>query len=217
IGYRQRAAPGGRSDLARQGSEKNLGVGVGDGQHGNLHDGRRVGDPQTLGVPGRTDAGRQGIAGIETHVEYRAALHTVGRAHGTVGISLVDGITVLGWVGVDNAADRAVILRELGLQPAPSGAVARDYDLAPDANAEALERLVVVQHPIVDEDEAGGDVAVALVIDIGRKRGIGRDRTGIAGDRWLLQRGFELLGADQFQGLAYGLGVEHPEGLDVRV
>ena len=199
---RQRAAPTRRGHPAADRVEEHLRVGVRNRQHGNLQDRHGLGDFEPLGVFGRADPGCQRIARIERHVGYRAALHAMGRTHRAVGIGLVDRIAVIGRIGIHDAANRAVILRELGLQPAPDRAVAGDRDLALDADAEPLERLVVVLCSIVDVDQAGRHVAIALVFDVGRKRGIGRGRAGIAGDRRLLQRGLERFGASQLQALA---------------
>ena len=99
---------------------------------------RRFGDRQALGVLRGADAGRQRIARIERHVRDGAALEPMRRAHRPVRIGLVDRIAVVVRIGIDDAADRAVLLRELRLQSAPARAVARDDDLAFDADAQAL-------------------------------------------------------------------------------
>ena len=139
------------------------------------------------------------------------------RAHRAGGIGLVDGIAVIGGIGIDDAADRAVILRELRLQPAPAGAIAGDDDLAFDADTQPLERLVVVLHAVIDIDQTARDIAIALIVDIGGKRGLGRGRAGVAGDRRLLQRGLERFGANKLQALVDRRWIEHPESLDMRV
>ncbi len=79
-----------------------------------------------------------------------------------------------------------MLLRELGLEAAPAAAVAGEHDLALDADPAPLERVIIVGHAVIDVDNRRGDVAVALVGDIRRKR-IGRARRGrILGDRRLL-------------------------------
>ncbi len=71
-----------------------------------------------------------------------------------------------------------MLLRELGLEAAPAAAVAREDDLAADADAALRERLIIVGHAVIDVDHRRGDVAVALVGDIGRKRVGGLRRVG---------------------------------------
>src|SRR5271170_1509495 len=79
-----------------------------------------------------------------------------------------------------------------------------------------LQRLVVVLHPIIDVDQAGGNVAVTLVGEVGGQARLSRRRTGIAGDRRLLQYGLERLGSEELQALANRRRIKHPESLDVR-
>ena len=184
IGDRQCAAPVGGATWPSKRREEHLGVGIGDGQRGNLQDGGCLGDLQPLGVLGRADARGQRIAGIERHVGDRSALDPMGRAHRAGRIGFIDRIAVIGRIGIDDAADRAMLLREFGLQPAPALAVAGDDDLALDADAEPLQRLVVVLHSVIDVDQAGGNVAVALVCDIGGSAGsvaVALESPGIGG------------------------------------
>ncbi len=108
-----------------------------------------------------------------------------------------------------------MVLGHQHLQPAPAAAVAGDDDLAPDADAQALERLVVVGHAVVDVDDGGGDIAVALVEQIARQAPALGPGGGVALDRRLAQAGLEGLGALELQGLGDRGGVIDLEGLDV--
>ena len=108
----------------------------------------------------------------------------VGRAPAAARIDVALRVAVVGGIRIDDAADRAVLVRELGLEPAPAAAVARDDDLALHVDAAPLELLVVIRHAVIDVDELAGDVAVGAVDVVGRQLPV-RARGGIAGDRRL--------------------------------
>ena len=164
-------------------------------------------------------AGCQRVAGVEGHVLHRPALDALVRTPAALRIGVALRVAVVGRIGIDDAADRPVLLGELGFEAAPALAVAGDDDLALHIHAHALERLVVVGHAVVDVDELARDVAVALVGDIGRQHPGGLGRGGVAGDRRLGQPGLigRLARLEQVERLAYGGGVEDLERLDVSV
>ena len=83
---------------------------------------------------------------------------------------IASGIAVVGGIGINEAADRAMLLGELRLEAAPAAAVARENDLALDADPALFERVIVVGHAVIDVDHRRGDIAVTLVGDIRRKR-----------------------------------------------
>ncbi len=194
-----------------------LRVAVGDRQRRDLQDRLGFFAGQALGVLGGAHARRQRIARIERHVLDRAALDALRRPLPALGPHVVAPIAVVARVRIDQAADRAVLLRELGLEAPPAAAVAGDDDLALDADAPALERLVVVGHAVVDVDQLGGDVAVALVGEVGGKRAGRVARRAVAVDLALLQGGDEMLGPDQLDGLRDRGWIEDLEFLDVGV
>ena len=109
------------------------------------------------------NAGRQGIAGVKRHVLHRAALQAFGGTKAALRIDIPGPVAVLLRIGIDDAADGTVLLRELRLQSAPATAVAGDDDLAFDVDAAARQILVVIRHAVVDVDEIPGDVAIAAV------------------------------------------------------
>ena len=127
---------------------------------------------QALGVLGGADAGRQRVAGINRHVHDAAALHAVLGTAGPCGKDFALEVAVVVRVGIDEAADGAVLGRHLGLDAAPRTAVARDHDGALDGDAQAVELLVVVGHAVVDVDQRRGDVAI--------------DRVGVVGGQLLV-------------------------------
>src|SRR6185437_13747276 len=124
-----------------------------DRQHRDLQNGLRLRDGQTLRIPGGTDVGRQRITRAHRIVDDRASLDALRRPRATLGIWVVGGIAVVRRIRVDDAADRTVLISKLRLQTPPALAVTRHHDPALDADAVALERLVIIRHAIVDVDE----------------------------------------------------------------
>ena len=80
---------------------------------------------QPLCVRRCAHAGSERVAGIERRIQHAAALHSVGGAHGAVGEDGILDIAVVSGIGVDDAADSAVLGSELGLDAAPGVAIAR--------------------------------------------------------------------------------------------
>jgi hypothetical protein len=78
-----------------------------------------------------------------------------------VDVALV--VAVVARVGVEDHAKRAVLVRDLGLDPSPRSAVAGDDDLAANVYPAALQLLVIVGYAVVDVDQLAGDVAVGRI------------------------------------------------------
>src|SRR5262249_51797248 len=133
------------------------------------------------------------------------------------GIGVFRRVAVIARVGIDYRADRAVLLREPRLQSAPALAVARDDDLALHRHAQALERLVIILHAVIDIDDRRGDIAVALIGDISGKLVFDARGACIARDRGFGQRRLERRPAYELERLAQRSGIEHLEGLDMRI
>src|SRR6202007_521986 len=112
-----------------------------------------------------------------------------------LGIDVAAGIAVIGRVRIDQAAGRAMLLRQFGLEAAPAAAVARDDDLALHADPAPRERIVIVGHAVIDVDHRRGDVAVALVSDIWRQRA----GELVGAELWLLPTQGHAVGPDQFE------------------
>ena len=115
---------------------------------------------QALGVFRGAHTGRQRIAGIKRHVRDAAALHAVLGPPGACGERLALKETVLMRIGIDQAADRAMLGGHFRLDAAPGMEVARDDDFALYGNAHALEFFVIFRNAIVDVDQRRGDIAV---------------------------------------------------------
>ena len=130
IGDRQGPAPSWWSNRTAHGGEQGLRVTIRNGQHGNLGDRGSIFDRQALRVGGGADTRRKRIAGIKGHVCDAAALHALSgtvsalRKNGALGVSVVMRI------GIDQAADRAVLGGNLGLDAAPGTAITGDHDCA---------------------------------------------------------------------------------------
>src|SRR5205085_10651320 len=101
--------------------------------------GRRALDVEPLRIGGCADAGRQGVAGKERHVCDRTALRAPFGPKRALRIDIALIITIVTRIGIDDAADRAVLGRDLRLDVAPRAAVTRDDDLAFNINAALRE------------------------------------------------------------------------------
>jgi hypothetical protein len=217
VGDGQRATPPFRRHGPVQRRQEMLRVGVGDRQHRDFQDGDGLRPRQPAGVRRGAHAGGQRVARIERHVGHGAALYALGRPGGSVRIGSFHAVAVLGRVGVDDAADGPMVLRQLRLQPAPALAIARDHDAAAHVDAHAVERLVVVRHAVVHIDQRGGHIAVPLVGDVGGQRPGGPRGGGVASNRAFLERGPERRWVGRFQHLGDRRGIQHGERLDMRV
>ena len=132
IGLGQGTAPGVGNDFSLQSGQQRLGVGIGNGQHGNFGEGLCVFQVETLGVFRGADAGRERIARINRHIHHAAALHAVARTPRAVGENVALRVAVIGGIGVDEASEGAVFGRYFGLDAAPGISVARNHDCAFD-------------------------------------------------------------------------------------
>src|SRR5271168_5399889 len=217
VGHGQGAASGFWSHGAGESGEQRLRIGVGEWQHGNLGDAGSV-------CGGVVRGG--GIAAVEPEriagkragkIFHAAALDAVGRAHGAGGKDVVHKIAVVARIGIDEAADGAMVRGEFGLDAAPDAAVAGDGDCAFYGDAHAFEFLVIVGAAVVDVDEGAGDVAIGGVDVIGGELFALLRGGGIDGDVGLFQLGGEAGGRGELDHAALGRGIEHVEGFDVGV
>jgi hypothetical protein len=217
VGHCQAAAPVGGHHAPLERRQELLGVPVRERQYRNLQDRRGGLAGQAPGTLGRPHAGGQRIARIERHVGDRAALKCLRRARRAPRIGVGHRVTVVARIRVDDAADRATLVRQLRLEPPPAPAIACDGDLALDINAHALERLVVLGHAVVHVDQRRRDIAIALERDIRRQLVLRAGRRGVAGDRRFGQRRLEALLAQELEPDLDRRRVEHLDGLDLRV
>ena len=217
VGDRQRAAPAvGRHRTLDRGQQR-LRVRVRDRQDGNLRERRRVLHGQPCRAGRRADVRGQRIARIERHVHHAAALRAVLRPHRAVRKRRLAEVTVVSRIRIDEAADGAVLARDLGLDAAPRRAVPRDDDRAAHGDTELFQDVVVLRPAVVDVHERRRDVAVDRVrVVAGQLLGL-LARGRIFRHRRLLELGCESRGRDELeQALARGRK-QHVERLDLRV
>ena len=148
---------------------------------------------EARGLFGRGPARGQRVAHVVEDVEDAAALDAVGCAPGPVGVDPVgkgriggEGCsggeashkTIVRRVRVDEQTDGAMLGRDLGLDAAERDAVAREGDLALDADAHFSQLGVIFRHAVVDVDHITRHIT-------GRRVGVvGRDDTVEVGLPW---------------------------------
>ena len=164
---------------------------------------------QALGVLGGTHTGGERIAGIGDHIQHAAALHPGRRAAAAVGIGIGAAITILLRIGIDQAADGALFLRQLRLQAAPAGAVPCDDDLAFHRNAAPRQRLIIGGQAIVHIHHRRRDIAITLKGDIGRQRACKAVGGGVLRDARLLPAQRLCHRAHESQRRGNRRGIEH--------
>ncbi len=216
VGDRQRTPPPLGRDRATDGGQQRLRVAVGNRHHRDLQDRLGLGDGQALGVLGRAVAGRERIAWVQRHVRHGAALHAGRRTPAALGVDLPYRVAVIARIGINDAAGRAMFLRELRLQSAPPTPVADDDDLPFDVDGAAGQILVVVIHSIVRVDQLAADVAVTAVRVVG-SHPVRASRSCIARNRRLAQGGREVTRCRELEGVVLECRVQYVELLDFRV
>ena len=149
---RQHAAEIGRGHAPASRFQQGFGVRIGDRQGRDLQNGFSRLAGEALGVLGRADAGGERIAGIDHHLLDRAALHALGRTLAALRPDVVRAVAVIRRVRIDQAADGAVLLRQLGFEPPPARAITGDDDLAAHRHAHPLQRDIVLRHAVVHID-----------------------------------------------------------------
>src|SRR5205807_189453 len=129
-----------------------------DGHYRDFEHGPRLLNRQAPRVLCRADVGRQRIAGIDRDIGDGPALHPFRRPVGAFWIDVACRVTVVARVRVNNAADGAVLVGQLGLQTTPTAAVTSDYDSAFHADAAPVEFLVIVRHALVHINQVRGHI-----------------------------------------------------------
>ncbi len=191
VRQRQRPAPILRRHRSAERAQQRQRVGLREGQHGNLGERGRFGARQPLRIFYRADAGRQGIARVKRHVGHRTALRPLGVAKGALGIFVALKIAVLVRIGINEATDRAMFRRDLGLDAPPRAAIARDDDFAFHIDASFGQRFVVLGHAEIHIDQLAGNIAVDGVSVVSRQLFRHQARGRVLRQGRLLQRGGE--------------------------
>ncbi len=199
VGDGQRAAPALGRHRTFERRQQRLGVAIGNGQYRNLSEGDGFTQRQPLGVLGGADAGGERVAGINGHVHHAAALYAVRRTIRAVGIGVALVVAVVARVGINQAADGAMLGGHLRLDAAPASAVARYHNGPFDRDPQPVQRLVIVRHAIVDVHQRRGDVAIdGIGVVAGELLGVLR-RSRVSRHGWLLQLGREARRLQQLQ------------------
>ena len=150
-------------------SKKRLGVGVGNRKDGNFRQRGSILDGEALGVGGCADSRSQRIAHEFGAVLHAAALHSLFRTPGTLGVGDARGIAIVTRVRINNATDSAMLGSDHRLDAAPGVAVPRDDDCAFYRDAVAFENFVVIRDAVIHVNERAGDVAVSGIRVVGWK------------------------------------------------
>ena len=130
VGDGKRSTPRRRCNGSTHGGKQRLRIALRNRQHRNLGDRGRIFDGQALCVSGGADARRERIAGVKRHVRDAAALYALLGAIRALREDAAFGVAIVVRIGIDQAADRAVLGRDLGLDAAPRASIASDDDRA---------------------------------------------------------------------------------------
>ena len=100
---------------------------------------------------------------MHRHVHDAAALRAQLGPVRAVRIDVPREVAVVSRIGIDQAADGAVLVGDLRLDAAPAGAVAREHDLALHADAELFQPLEIRGHAVIHVHDLTGDITVTRV------------------------------------------------------
>ena len=135
---------------------------------------------------------------MNRHVHRAAALHAVLGPVLTQRIHVVAEITVVLGIGIDDAADRAVLGGEFRLDAPPAPVISRKDDLALDIHAEFFKHFVIGRHAVVDIDDLARHVSVGGIgVISGKLADVGR--VLVLGNRRFLQLGEVVFGLEQLE------------------
>src|SRR5580658_8131709 len=142
ISNRQRSAPARRRDRTLEGCKQWLSVPIRDGKNGHLGDGLGIFTLEPLGFFVCAHSRGKRIPRVERSVQYTAALHALGRTHRSLRKGQLLGVAVIGGIGINNAANGAVLCRYLRLDASPRFSVAGNHDGSFDRDTVARELLI---------------------------------------------------------------------------
>ena len=150
------------------------------------------------------------------HVHYRAALHALFGAVRPLRIDIALKVTVVTRVGIDETADGAMLVSDLGLDAAPARAIARDDELAFHVNAELRQLVVIAGQSIIRIDQLAGHVAVGRVSVVSRQLPL-IARIRVFGDGGFFQLRRVSRRRDQFEQALFRRREEHVEFFEMSV
>ncbi len=143
-----------------EGGKERLSISVGDREDGDLGDGRRVFNVESLRAGCCADPRGERVAGIQRHVHHAAALDAVLGSPWARRKDVAVEESVIAGVGVDDASHGTFFPCELRLDPAPRSAIPGDHDRALHGDAEPIELLVVFRDPVVHIHQGPCDIAI---------------------------------------------------------
>ena len=145
VRHRKPSPPAVGSDGPSERRQHRLRVGIRKRQSRNGGQHLHLREREPLRILGRAHARRERVSGVKRHIHHAAALHAVPGPPGALRERFTFDVAVLAGVGIDQAADRPVLGRDLGLDAAPARPVSRDDDRPFDRDAQAFELLVVAE------------------------------------------------------------------------
>ncbi len=199
IGNRQPSAPPRRRHRSRQSRQQWLRFRIRNGLHRNFCEDPHIFDLQPLGIRRRSHSRSERIAWIKRHVHHAPALHALGRTPRPPRVNVSGGVTVIAWVGVNQAAHRAVLESDFGFDASPGRAITRDDDRPFYGNAHAPEFFVILGDPVVDVNQRRRHLAVNRIGVVRRQLLILLVRGRIFGNRRLPQLGYESRRLDHLE------------------
>ena len=99
------------------------------------------------------------VARILEQVLHRTALHRAIRSPGTVRVFVTLKVAIVGRVGIDDDASGPMLLRQVDLHAAEVHAIARQHNLARDADVQVFQFFKIFRPAVIHVDHIGGDVA----------------------------------------------------------
>ena len=198
IGHWQRASPTLRNYVAFQRAQQGLRVPVGNRQHRNLRQRSHAFQLQALGVFRGADPRCERIARVNRQVHHAATLCPLARPPRSPRKNVPFEVAVFVRIGIDDAAHRSMLGRDLRLDSTPGMEVARNHNRALHRYSHALKLLIVFGDTVVHVHKRRRDIAICRigVVD-GKLLGL-LVRCGINLYSRLLQLGNELFRLYEF-------------------
>src|SRR5262249_28235382 len=130
-------------------------------------------------------------------------------------IDVAREVAVVAGIGIDDAADGAVLSRDFRLDSAEGTSITDDYDLAADVDALSRELFVVLLKSVIRIDELGHHIAIRRIRVVNRQlfRFLSRRRTFFQSR--LFEFCCELLRRRHLEETRLGRGEENIEALDL--
>ncbi len=216
ITQRQRSAPFFGSIRPRDRRQQRLRIRIRNRQNRDLLDHRRIFNRQTLRIFRGAHSGSQWISRI-IRVLYAPALYAVLGTERSFRKYVSLGVSIIFRIGIDQAANRAMLRRNFRFDPTPPAAIACDDDRTLHRHTHAMEFLVILPHAVIDIDQRSCHISIRRICVVGRQLFLLLVRRRIHRHHRLLQLRHELCRSDQFHQSFFRSRKQHVELLDVRI